>query len=104
MLTTIRRSLRGGIDKIKWMSAFLAERTKAETSIARLLYESSRIEDRIDDLYRDIGKRIYELDEKGEATGLKDFLIRRSIDEIRDLKSRIKDYKEKARELSNLPE
>jgi len=104
MFTIIRRSMREGMNRIRWMAAFLAERTKAETSIARLLYESSKIEDRIDELYRDIGRRIYELEEKGEATGLKDFLIKQSIDEIKNLRATIKDYREKARELSNLPE
>lgn len=104
MLGIIRRSIREGLNKVKWMSAFLAERTKAETSIARLLYESSKLEDRIYDLYRDIGKRIFELYEKGEEPVLKDFVIKQAIDEIRNLGATMKDYKEKARELSNIPE
>jgi hypothetical protein len=104
MFVTMRKSIREGISKIQWMAAFLAERTKAETSIARLLYESSKIEERIDGLYKDIGKRIYELSEKGEGHALKDFVIKQAIDEIKNLRATIKDYKEKARELSNLPE
>jgi len=104
MLRIIRRSIREGLNRIKWVAAFLAERIRTETLIARHLYESSRIEDRIDGLYRDIGKRVYELDEKGERPSPDDFVIRQAINEIKDLRAMIRDHKEKARELSKLPE
>jgi peptidoglycan hydrolase CwlO-like protein len=104
MLGIIRRSIREGLNRIKWMAAFLADRIRAETLIARHLYESSRIEDRIDELYRDIGRRICELDEKGERVSSDDFVIKQAINEIKGLRAMIRDHKEKARELSKLPE
>jgi len=51
---------------VRWFATFLAERTKAETEIAKLLFESTRFEGKIEDLYRDIGKRVVELKEKGK--------------------------------------
>lgn len=104
MLSIIRRSVREGLNKVKWIAAFLAERTKAETSIARLLYESSKLEEKSDSLYRDIGRRVFELYEKGEEPVLKDFVIKQAIDEIRTLRATIIDYKKKAKELSSIPE
>lgn len=104
MIDKVRKNLREGINRIKWIAAFLAERTRAETFIAKLLYESSKLEDRMDELYRDIGKRVLELKEKGEKSVFKDFIIQQAFDEINNLRKTVKDYKEKARELSNLPE
>ncbi len=104
MLGTIRRSMREGLNKVKWIAAFLAERTKAETSIARLLYESSKLEERIDELYRDIGRKVFELNEKGERSILRDFVVQQALDEVKNLKATMKDYREKAKDLSDLPE
>lgn len=104
MIDRIRKSLNKGLDQVKWVATFLAERTKAETDIARLLFESTKIEDRIEDLYRDIGKRITELKEKGEKSVWKDFVIQQALDEIKHLKEAADDYKNQANNLSKLPE
>lgn len=104
MIDRIRKSLNKGLDQVKWVATFLAERTKAETDIARLLFESTKIEDRIEDLYRDIGKRLTELKEKGEKSVWKDFVIQQALDEIKHLKEAADDYKNQANNLSKLPE
>lgn len=104
MFRSVRRSFKEGLNKVKWIASFLAERTVAETAVARLLYESSKFEERIDDLYRDIGKRVFELNERGKEPFSKDFVIQQAIDEIKRLNATIKDYKEKAGELSRPPE
>jgi len=104
MFRSIKRSLREGLNKVKWMASFLAERTVVETSIARLLYESSKFEERIDELYMEIGKRVFELKEKGIGQFPKDIIIQQAIDEIKKLNATIRDYKEKAGEISRPPE
>ncbi|GAB4544494.1 MAG: hypothetical protein Fur0020_13810 [Thermodesulfovibrionia bacterium] len=104
MFGSIRRSFKEGLNKVKWIASFLAERIVAETAVARLLYESSKFEERIDELYRDIGKRVFELSDKGRGAFSRDFVIQQAIDEIKRLNATIKDYKEKAGELSRPPE
>ncbi|MBI5740327.1 MAG: hypothetical protein HZA16_06340 [Nitrospirae bacterium] len=104
MIDRIRRSLNKGLDQVRWVGTFLAERTKAETEIARLLFESTKIEGKIEDLHRDIGKRVAELNEKGEKSVMKDFIIRKALDDIKHLREASDDFKNQARELSRLPE
>ncbi|RJQ50929.1 MAG: hypothetical protein C4526_11010 [Nitrospiraceae bacterium] len=104
MIDRIRKNLNRGLDQLKWVATFLAERTKAETEIARLLFESTKIEGRIDDLYRDIGKRVAELREKGEKSIWRDFVVQQALDEIKHMREAAEDYKNQAKDLSKLPE
>ena len=100
MLDKVRKNLNEGIKQVKWFAAFLSERTRAEASIARFLYESSKLEARLDELYRDIGKRLLELKDKGEKDIFKDFIIMQTLNEIKKLKEDIRDYRKKADEES----
>lgn len=104
MIDRIRRSFNEGIKMVKWFAAFLAERAKIETSMARLFYESSKLQNRVDELYSDIGRRVLELMEKGEKAILKDFVILQAIDEIKRLREQIEDYKSEAYALQKPPE
>ncbi len=104
MREKVKKSLNEGVRRVRWIAAFLAERTRAETSIAKSLYESSKLENRMDELYKDIGKRVLELKEKDEKAVFKDFIIQQAIDEIKSMREVIEDYKSKARNSSKLPE
>jgi predicted RNase H-like nuclease (RuvC/YqgF family) len=104
MIDKIRKSLNKGLDQVRWIATFLAERTKAETEIARLLFENTKIEGRIDDLHRDIGRRVSELKGQGEKSVWKDFIIRQALDEIKHLREAADNYKSQADNLNKLPE
>lgn len=93
-----------GIERIKWFASFLAERTRAETAIAKLFYEKSKVEDKIDDLLRDIGKRVVDLRDKGEADVFQDFTIKHAISELKDLKETVNQYKTEADKIIRLRE
>ncbi|MEK7308885.1 MAG: hypothetical protein AAB089_07430 [Nitrospirota bacterium] len=100
MLDRIRKSFNDGVQNIKWFATFIAERTKVETSMARLLYESKKLETEIDALYSEIGKRVLELKEKGEKEVLKDFVVVQAVSEIKKIREQIEDYNNKAHALS----
>lgn len=107
MIDRVKRNLATGLTRFKWIATFLAERTRAGTSVAKLLYESSKLGERIDDLYREIGRRVMELKEKGEHKEkdvYSDFIVQQALDEIRDLKENVDDYKSKARNINKIPE
>ncbi|MEE8317851.1 MAG: hypothetical protein V3S13_02955 [Candidatus Omnitrophota bacterium] len=107
MREKVRKSLTMGLTRVKWIATFIAERTRAETSVAKLLYESRKLEDKMDGLYRDIGKRVMELKEKSgeeEKDVLQDFIVQQALDEIRNLKESTDDYKDQARNINKLPE
>ncbi|HDH04993.1 MAG TPA: hypothetical protein ENH01_04670 [Nitrospirae bacterium] len=107
MIDKTRKSLATGVTRIKWIANFIAERTKAETSVAKLLFQSSKLENKIDALYRDIGRRVVELGETAkeeEKDVLKDFIIQQALDEVRHLKEAADKYKHQAGNMSKLPE
>ena len=66
MLDMTKKNLAAGITRVKWIAEFLAERTKAETVIAKLSYERIKLEKKVDDLYREIGKRVQALSDLGD--------------------------------------
>ena len=105
MINRVKNNLATGLTRAKWITTFLAERTRAGTSVAKLLYESSKLGERIDDLYRDIGQRVMELKEKdGNKDVYSDFIVQKALDEIRNLKEDVDDYKDQARNVNKIPE
>ncbi|GBE06637.1 MAG TPA: hypothetical protein ENH31_04885 [Nitrospirae bacterium] len=104
MLNRIKQSFNEGVKRVKWFAAFISERTKAETSMARLLYESSKLESKLDGLYRDVGKRVLELKDKEDKPVFKDFLVLQSLSEIRNIRQEIEDCRDRARELGKPPD
>jgi len=105
MINRVKNNLATGLTRAKWIATFLAERTRAGTSVAKLLYESSKLAERIDDLYREIGQRVMELKEKdGDKDVYSDFIVQKALDEIRNLKEDVDDYKNQARNVNKIPE
>ena len=104
MIDKVKKSFSTGVLRIKWIATFLAERTKAETSVAKLLYEKTKIESKINDLYCDVGKRVMELKEKGEEDVLKDFMVQQALDEVKNLRESVDDYKSQANTINKLPD
>ncbi len=101
MLNKIKKSLNEGAKSVKWIASFLAERTRAETNMAKLLYASSKLEAKLDEHYIDIGKRVLELKGQTEKMVIKDFIILQMISEIERIRAEIADLKQGARELGN---
>ena len=104
MINKVKDSFNTGLMRVKWIATIVAERTKAETSVVKLLYESSKLESKMDDLYRDIGKRVIELKEKGEKEVYQDFIIQQALNEVKDLRDAVKDYGKQAKNINKLPE
>lgn len=107
MIDKVKTNLATGLNRVKWIASFVADRTKSEASLARLLYESNKLEHKMDGIYKDIGKRVMELKEKAgseERDVFKDFQVQQSFDEVKKLKETLDDYKAKARDLNKLPE
>ena len=104
MIDKVKKNFNTGVLRIKWIATFLAERTKAEASVAKLLYEKTKLEGKINDLYSDVGKRVRELKEKGEEDVLKDFMVQQSLDEIKSLQESVDDHKSHADNINKLPD
>ena len=103
MLDRIMKSFTTGVGRVKWVATFLAERTKAETSIAKIHFERSKIENKMDGLYRDIGKRVLELKKKGDDDVFKDLAIQHALSELKHMNKIIDDYKAQADNINKQP-
>ncbi len=105
MIDRVKSNLGTGLTRVKWIATFLAERTRAGTSVAKLLYESSKLQERINDLYMDIGRRVMELKEQNEDKDVySDFIVQQALDEIRNMREDVDDYKNQARNINKIPE
>jgi len=105
MINRVKNNLAIGLTRVKWVATFLADRTKAGTSAAKLLYESSKLEERIDELYRDIGRRVMELQKKGGVNDIyTDFVVQQALDEIKNLRKDVDAYRKQARNVNDIPE
>lgn len=105
MIERVKSNLAIGLTRVKWIAGFLAERTKAGTSVAKLLYESSKVEEKINGLFGEIGRRVMELKEQGgDKDVYTDFVVQQALDEIRNLKDNVDDYKNQARNINKIPE
>ena len=104
MIDKVKKSFSTGMLRVKWIASFLTERTKAETSVAKLLYQKTKIEGRINDLYSDVGKRVRELKEKGEEDVLNDDMVQQALDEILNLQESVDNFKSKADNINKLPD
>lgn len=104
MIDNIKKSVASGLKRIKWIADFLAERIRVETSIAKLLYKKSKLEDNMDELYKNIGIRVLELKNLGREDVFKDFLIQQALSELKDMKESVQDYKKEADIVSKLRE
>ncbi|MDH4028448.1 MAG: hypothetical protein OEU95_06440 [Nitrospirota bacterium] len=107
MKEKVKKSLTTGINRVKWVANYLAERTRAETSAVKLLYECTKLEEKIDDIHRDIGKRLVTLKEKGKTDEIKVFndpVFQQAFDEIVEMRKMQEEYKKKAEEINKLPE
>lgn len=104
MIDNIKKSVASGLKRIKWIADFLAERIRIETSIAKLLYKKSKLEDNMDELYKNIGIRVLELKNLGREDVFKDFMIQQALSELKDMKESVQDYKKEADNVSKLRE
>ncbi len=102
MINKVKDGFNTGLLRVKWIATFVAERTKAETSVVKYLYECSKLERKMDEHYRDIGKRVMELKEKDEKDVFQDFIVQQALSEVKNLREAIDDYKKQAKNTNKL--
>jgi len=103
-MNKLKDSFNTGLMRVKWIATFVAERAKAETSVVKLLYESSKLESKIDEHYREIGRRVLELKEKDETEVFQDFIVQQALSEVKTLKASVNDYRTQAKNTNKLPD
>ena len=101
MWDRIRRDLEGGLSTFKWAGRFLAERIKVETSLAKVVYDSQKIQKKIDEKQLELGRMVFDLrDDKGATQNA---TVRDIISEIESLKKDLDLHMGRAKDLGNDP-
>lgn len=102
----IRKNLAAGINRVKWVAGYVAERAKVEISAAKMFFESTKAERKMADIYRDIGERVVELKEKGgtdEIDVFNDAVVLRAFDEIKKMRDMQDSYKKRTEDINKVP-
>jgi seryl-tRNA synthetase len=100
MYEKLRESFSGGIERIKWFATVFSERLKIEIAVVKLLYQSDEMQKRRDGLYREIGRRVYDLKGNPEKNILKDRAVAEAIEEIEKLDRDLDELSRRVSEMS----
>ena len=100
MFEKLRESFHSGIERIKWFATVFSERLKIEIAVVKLLYQSDEMHKKREELYRTIGRRVYEFKENPEKNILKDRVVAEAVEGIERLDKSLDELKEKVSEVS----
>jgi hypothetical protein len=101
MFRRLKSNFDSGVERIKWFSSIFSDRLKIEFSVIKLLYHSTQMEQKRDDLMKKIGQRVYELKEQSDRQVMKDRIILETFSEIERINNEIESTKKKASEISS---
>ncbi len=104
LLQRLKHDLKTGLATLRLGTAQAANRALEETDLLRLRLEARKIEDRLGDLYRDVGERAVSLRENGEPAErvLYDMEIGRLVKEIQQLKDASRKLEAEMAEVRNV--
>jgi len=97
----IRRDIESGLYSFQSVARYVAERTRVETSLAKVVYDTQKIRKKIDEKYRELGERLYEL--RDEKNPTENAVIRDLLSECSGLKEELDFYMTRAGELGRKP-
>jgi hypothetical protein len=89
LLQRIKHDLKAGWARLRYGTARVADRALEEAELLGLRLELRKLDDRLRDLYRDMGERAVELHERGEPVEqiLSDLEITRGAEQVQTLKA-----------------
>ncbi|MBI5380005.1 MAG: hypothetical protein HZA23_07650 [Nitrospirae bacterium] len=92
----IRSNAVRGVEALRRMSALFAERVAVESVVAKLLFRAQGLEERRGDLLRQLGERVYALQQGKDA--LRDGEVSVLVEEIRAVGEQIEALRQEIQE------
>lgn len=88
LLQRLKDDLRSGLATLRLGTAHAAGRALEETELLRMRLEMRKLDQRLSDLYKDVGERALDMKERGETAEriLFDAEINRLVEEMQTLK------------------
>lgn len=102
MIETIQQNIKKGWSRLLEWSHLISERVKVELAVIGIIQDVRKIEERIEERYRIIGKRLFELRERHEKNVLKDEEIIKYLTEIQRLIEEKESLLKKASEITEI--
>lgn len=102
MLKRLIENFRKGIDRIKWFSNVFSERLKIEIAVIKLLHQSEEMEKKREEMYKAIGRRVYELKGHYDKNILRDKAVVETIGGIEKIIKDIEELKQKVSDISTV--
>ena len=102
MWKRVKDGLDSGIEKVRWFSTLLNERTRVEISLFRLLNQLSDMEKKRAGLLRTIGEKVFELRNLRDKQILVDPIINQAIADLETLEAEIDEIRKRASEIEKI--
>ncbi len=89
VLQRIRHDLKAGWAGLRYGAAQAANRALAESELLHLRLELRKTDDRLHEVWRDLGERAIDLHQRGEGTEqiLTDYELRRGMEQVQTLQA-----------------
>lgn len=99
MWKRVKGNLESGLGRVKWFSSVLNDRVKVEISLLKLLYRSSEMEKKRNELLTKIGERVYELRNGPDKQVLRDPAVIETLKSVEAIDAEIEEVRRKAAEI-----
>jgi len=101
LLQRLKDDLRSGLATLRLGTAHAAGRALEETELLRMRLEMRKLDQKLSDLYKDVGERALEMKERGETAEriLFDVEINRLVEEMQTLKESRKNLENEMNEI-----
>ena len=101
LLQRLKDDLRSGLATLRLGTAHAAGRALEETELLRMRLEMRKLDQRLSDLYKDVGERALEMKERGETAEriLFDAEINRLVEEMQTIKESRKNLETEMNEI-----
>lgn len=99
MLERLKRSFDSGVEKVRLLASIISERVKVEIAVTKLLWKTSDLEKKRDQLARSVGERVFDLRGRPEVNLLGDQKIKKSVSEMEEVVAEINEIKSRASQI-----
>lgn len=96
----IVKNLQNSLDIVRKWARIIADRTRVEAGVARVLVEKGKVEKRLELSYRKTGERVFQQIEAGEDVNTSDPVLLETLEDIRDARKEIRRLNESVREIT----
>jgi len=99
MVQRVRDNFLKGIRRIRWFASVLAERTRVEVAVIKLLFRSDDMQQKKALLMQEIGQRVYACRGQHDRNILRDRVVTEALSEIERIENEIAEIKTKVSEI-----